>query len=114
LSLLAFWLAAAAATEAEEGGGSEGGSLTAPSGLSVYEYSAGSRFGIQWTIGDATADTELYRDDVLYTTVGAGVSTVDIGLKSGDGSHTWKARHTSGASASAFSASLTTLDGFEV
>jgi hypothetical protein len=97
------------------GGGEEegGGSLTAPSGLSVYEYSAGARFGIQCSLGDATASTEWYRDDVIYTTTGPGVSSFDVGLKSGDGTHTWKARHTSGANTSDFSATLTTVDGTE-
>jgi hypothetical protein len=87
----------------EDGGGGEGGGsgpAGAPSSMSVYEYSGGTRFGIQCALGD-----------VLYTTTGAGVSSVDIGPKSGDGTHTWKARHLEDGTYSAFSDAITTNDG---
>jgi hypothetical protein len=98
----------------EDGGGGEGGGsgpAGAPSSMSVYEYSGGTRFGIQCALGDSGATTEWFRDDVLYTTTGAGVSSVDIGPKSGDGTHTWKARHLEDGTYSAFSDAITTNDG---
>jgi hypothetical protein len=84
----------------------------APSSLGVYEYGGGTKFGIEWVSGDSAAQTELFRDDVLYSTIGAGVMSYDVGLKSGDGSHTWKARHRKGG-VSAFSASISTVEGSE-
>lgn len=81
----------------------------APSGLSVYEYQGGTKYGIQWVNGNNSIPTQVYRDDVLFVTRPAGVNTMDVGVKTG--THTWKVRHAQGNSVSAFSASLSTSNG---
>jgi hypothetical protein len=121
VSVVAMWYFAASSGPAGGGGGGGGvggggGGGSGPDGaptISLYAYSGGTRYGIAITAGDAGASTELERDGVVYST-GAGSINVDVGLKSGDGSHTWRARHFEDGSYSSYSNSISTLNGEEV
>jgi hypothetical protein len=83
----------------------------APSNLSVYEYSSGTRFGIQWTLGDSSATHEMFRADVLYAPLAPGISSQDVGVKASNGTHTWKCRAFKSGLYSAFSSAITTSNG---
>jgi hypothetical protein len=95
-------------TDGIEGGG--GGPSGAPSGLSVYEYQGGSKYGIQWSNGDSSAQTELEDSGQLLS---AGTSSADQGVKAGSGAHTWKARHLKNGVYSSYSETISTFDGVE-
>lgn len=76
-----------------------------PSGLTV-DAVASATWTLNWTNGDATASTEVWKDSSLLTTVGAGVSTYDAGATASTAS-AFKVRHTKNSITSAYSSEVT-------
>jgi hypothetical protein len=74
----------------------------APSALSVSS-NAGNRT-VSWTNGDTTAQTQIFRDGVLFTTVAVGVTSLlaEINLEPGD-TRAFKVRHVKNSVVSGFS-----------
>lgn len=76
-----------------------------PSGLTVTAV-ASATWTLNWTNGDATASTEVWKDGALVTTVGAGVSTYDASANASTAA-TFKVRHTKNSVTSAYSSEVT-------
>jgi len=83
---VAFW------RKAGTGGGGGSGPAAAPTAL-VNNSSTTSSITISFTIGDATAETEVYRDDALITTLATTVATYTDTGRSANASHAYKVRH---------------------
>jgi hypothetical protein len=110
MSILLF---AAGFLDTEAGGGEEEGEGPdgPPTLLDAYSYGGGLNFGVSWANGDFDAETEVFRDGSLYSTVGPGGNQLDIGAKSGAGTDQWNVRHVKNGQYSAEATAITTFDG---
>lgn len=88
------------------GGGGGGGPAGAPSNLQNTS-STTSSITLGWTNGDATATTEIYRDNVLINTATAGTSSYADTGRAANASHAYKIRHSKGGLFSSFLGPLT-------
>lgn len=75
-----------------------------PSGLTVVAVESAT-WQLDWTNGDVTASTEVWKDGSLLTTVGTGVSTYDAGASASTAA-TFKVRHTKNSITSAFTSDV--------
>lgn len=88
------------------GGGGGGGPSGAPSNL-VNSVSTTSSITLTWTNGDASATTEIYRDNTLINTATAGTATYTDTGRSANANHDYKIRHSKGGLFSSFLGPLT-------
>ncbi len=92
------------------------GPTAAPISPSLYTY--GNKIGVQWTSGDATAETEIgYRADpfatleptVITDKVAPAVTGYETGFTKNQQVCTWWVRHRKGGQVTAWVAATTTL-----
>lgn len=107
MSMQAFYLAAAAASE-EDLPGPTG----APSSPSVYFYAGGTSFGLQWTVGDPNADTLIHKFTVpnIVAQVGPGVTNIDLGPWQAAPGMIWSVQHSRNGQESAANGEVIDLD----
>lgn len=77
-----------------------------PTGFSATTINP-TRIDLAWTNASGGLDTEVYRNGSLYTTVGAGVTSLqDVGIAAGQ-EYAYKLRHKSGSDRSVFTTTIT-------
>lgn len=87
-------------------GGGGGGPAGAPTNL-TNASSTTSVINLSWTNGDATATTEIYRDNTLINTATAGTTTYADTGRAANANHDYKIRHSKGGSFSSFNGPFT-------